>query len=715
MNEELYRKTLEALKHGKDISGEVKNMKLEELIEELNTYQLELQMQNDELQKKQEELRRSERKFKGLYDALPIALFTVNAEGKILEHNLTAPSLFKTKPNAFEDLNFNKLIHSASQDDFYLKFTEVRKKAVHSDFYAKLKDFKGGYFFAHLHIYILDDIEEVILNITVEDVSAQRRTEDLLKESQMRYKALHDASFGGILLHEKGLVLECNEQLIRLTGYSKEEIGEGGLFQFIDISNHSEVIEKIQSEYEQPYEVLIRTKDGRAIEAIVQAKNMLINDKTVRVAEFRDISAIKKQEQTLAKSEKGLRRALEESKRRESEITEMLGAAREILEFNDFEITSRAIFDACSRVIGARAGYVALLSDDGEENELLFLEDGGMPCTVNPELPMPIRGLREEAYRTGKAVYDNDFMKSEWVKFMPKGHMPLRNVLFAPLNIEGKTKGIMGMACKDGDFTDYDARIAGAFGDYAAIALQNSSIMKSLKDNARELSELNATKDLLFSVIAHDLRGPFTSIYGLSEMLLEKSSQNEFDLIPKLSNSLFKTSKRSLDLLDDLLEWSRVQTGKINFIPADVSLDFILNDVVDLLRANAEAKKIRIEKTCPEISLKADENMLRAIIRNLITNAIKFSYEGSSIWIKAEQNENEVTIGIKDEGTGMSEEQKASLFKVGLQQSYPGTKREKGTGLGLLLSNDFVKMHMGRIEVESTPEKGSVFTVILPL
>ncbi len=715
MNEELYRKTLEALKRGKDISGQVKNMKLEELIEELNTYQLELQMQNDELQKRQEELRQSERKFRGFYDALPIALFTVDSEGVILEQNQTAPGLFKTKSNAFQKLNFNKLIHSSSQDDFYLQFTEVCKKGVQADFFAKLKDFKGGNFFAHLHIYIFDDLEELLLNITVEDVSAQHRTEDLLKESQMRYKALHDASFGGILLHQKGLVLECNEQLTQLTAYTKEEITKGGLFQFIDISSHGEVIEKIKNQYEKPYEVLIRTKDGRAVEAIVQAKNLVLDGKIVRVAEFRDISELKKQEQTLAKSEKELRRALEESKRRESEIAEMLGAARKILEFNDFEVTSRAIFDACSRVIGAKAGYVALLSDDGEENELLFLEDGGMPCTVNPELPMPIRGLREEAYRTGKAVYDNDFMKSKWVKFMPKGHMPLRNVLFAPLNIEGKTKGIMGMACKDGDFTDYDARIAGAFGDYAAIALQNSSIMKSLKDNARELSELNATKDLLFSVIAHDLRGPFTSIYGLSEMLLEKSNQNEFDLVPKLSNSLFKTSKRSLDLLDNLLEWSRVQTGKMKFKPVDVSLDFVVNDVVDLLRANADAKKIIIKKACPEISLKADENMLRAVIRNLIANALKFSYEGSCVWIDAQQNEDSVRISIKDEGTGMSDEQLKTLFKVGLQQSYPGTNREKGTGLGLILSNDFIKMHKGRIEVKSTPEKGSVFTVILPL
>ena len=152
----------------------------------------------------------------------------------------------------------------------------------------------------------------------------------------------------------------------------------------------------------------------------------------------------------------------------------MLKGSQAILERADFQSTSRAIFDHCKDLIGATSGYVALLSDDGMENEVLFLEAGGLPCSVSPELPMPIRGLRADAYLTNKVVYHNDFMNSEWVELMPKGHVVLKNVMFAPLVLEGKTVGIIGLANKATDFNDNDAKMATGFGELAAIALQNS-------------------------------------------------------------------------------------------------------------------------------------------------------------------------------------------------------------------------------------------------
>jgi len=165
---------------------------------------------------------------------------------------------------------------------------------------------------------------------------------------------------------------------------------------------------------------------------------------------------------------------LNESRIREKEIRGLLKGARAVLATSDFKKTARRVFDICCELIGATSGYVALMSEDNDENEVLFLEAGGMPCTVDPELPMPIRGLRETAYLTNATVYDNDFMNSDWVKFMPEGHVWLGNVLFAPLVIEGKTVGIMGLANKSTAFTENDASIAGGFGELAAIALQNS-------------------------------------------------------------------------------------------------------------------------------------------------------------------------------------------------------------------------------------------------
>lgn len=188
-------------------------------------------------------------------------------------------------------------------------------------------------------------------------------------------------------------------------------------------------------------------------------------------------------------------------KKTEEKLQKIIKSSRLILENENFADTARAIFNFTRDLTGAQSGYVALLSENGEENEVLFLEAGGMPCTVNPELPMPIRGLREISYKTQKAVYENNFMESEWVKFMPKGHVAMRNVMFAPLNISGKTVGIMGLANKPKDFTDDDAETASVFGELAAIALKNSRYLELLnkknKDLEKALADVKTLRGLL--------------------------------------------------------------------------------------------------------------------------------------------------------------------------------------------------------------------------
>jgi nitrate/nitrite-specific signal transduction histidine kinase len=191
-----------------------------------------------------------------------------------------------------------------------------------------------------------------------------------------------------------------------------------------------------------------------------------------------------------------LKEKTEELERRAREIKALMNGARTVLEQKGFVESARAIFDYCTNLIGATSGYVALLSEDGMENEVLFLEAGGLPCSVDPSLPMPIRGLRERAYVTNQAVYDNDFMGSQWIQFIPAGHVVLKNVMFAPLVIDGKTVGIMGLANKPGDFDDNDAKLAGTFGELAAIALRNSRNIdektKAEKEREQVIEELKA-------------------------------------------------------------------------------------------------------------------------------------------------------------------------------------------------------------------------------
>jgi len=203
----------------------------------------------------------------------------------------------------------------------------------------------------------------------------------------------------------------------------------------------------------------------------------------------RDITASKAGEEALKLSHAKLELALREAQRRRQETESLLLASRTVMEKHTFQEAAWEIFQQCKAMTGAAAGYIALLSPDGAENEVLFLDAGGLPCNVNPELPMPIRGLREEAYRTGRAVFDNAFASSPHTAFLPRGHVVLENVLFAPMLHEGQAVGLIGLANKPEGFTADDGRLAGGFADLAAIALVSRRNEEKLQQAQTQLEQ----------------------------------------------------------------------------------------------------------------------------------------------------------------------------------------------------------------------------------
>ena len=209
-------------------------------------------------------------------------------------------------------------------------------------------------------------------------------------------------------------------------------------------------------------------------------------------------------------SEEALRSALAQARQREAEVTGLLDGARAVLRHREFQDSARRIYDVCKGLLGATAGYVSLLTEDGSENDVVFLDSGDLVCTVDPDLPMPIRGLRAEAYRTGKPVYDNAFAESSWQVYLPAGHSRLDSVLFAPLSLDGKVVGLMGLSNKPGGFSDHDARVAAAFSELAAVGLMNSQTLEALRRSRDELearvqartAELSLANELLLAEVA---------------------------------------------------------------------------------------------------------------------------------------------------------------------------------------------------------------------
>ena len=237
-----------------------------------------------------------------------------------------------------------------------------------------------------------------------------------------------------------------------------------------------------------------------------------------------------------------------------------------------------------------------------------------------------------------------------------------------------------------------------------------------LKESEASLKELNATKDKLFSIIAHDLRSPFTGILGFSELLKENLKESTISQSEKYATLINSSAKNTLVLLDNLLNWAKSQTGQINFNPQKIVLSSSIQEIIEMTNSQAKVKNISIHKVeSDEIEVSADENMLKIILRNLISNAIKFTKSGGNINIVLISNENHVEISISDNGIGINEEKLKTLFNIISNTTSLGTANEKGSGLGLVLCKEFVEKQGGIIWVESLEGKGSDFKFTLPL
>jgi signal transduction histidine kinase len=243
---------------------------------------------------------------------------------------------------------------------------------------------------------------------------------------------------------------------------------------------------------------------------------------------------------------------------------------------------------------------------------------------------------------------------------------------------------------------------------------ENLRNLNTIQQYAEKLRELNFNREKFFSIIAHDLRSPFNSILGFSSILKGNVHEFETEIIEKYVGLIHEASIRTYSLLENLLEWSRSQTGQISFSPKNISITELFNEQLAILNENIKAKNLSIISNYHNIEAYADQNMLMVIIRNLLSNAIKFSNPYSKLKLCASNTEQQTIISISDEGTGMSNERLATIFSPNNISTETGTMGEKGTGLGLMLCKEFTEKHGGTIDVESTLGKGSVFTIKLP-
>lgn len=311
-----------------------------------------------------------------------------------------------------------------------------------------------------------------------------------------------------------------------------------------------------------------------------------------------------------------------------------------------------------------------------------------------------------------------------------KSGTPIRSMLSIPLRMQGDVIGVLNLVdLRVGHFSRDDLLLLEPIAASAANAVANARLYstaqqeiaerkraeEALRKVNEELKRVNDSKDKFFSIISHDLRSPFNTLLGFAQLL----SQNLERYTPeKLRNHVEKlraSAERLYALLENLLTWSRIQRGVMEHEPHEIDLYEIADDNVALFWSKSQQKQVTLHNMVPERMVAyADPNMVDTVVRNLISNALKFTRPGDRITIAARPRETMLEMSVADTGLGISDEGQAQLFRIDMQYTTPGIDGEKGTGLGLILCRDLVIRNGGQIAVESQPGAGTTFRFTLP-
>lgn len=334
-----------------------------------------------------------------------------------------------------------------------------------------------------------------------------------------------------------------------------------------------------------------------------------------------------------------------------------------------------------------KSNFKTLMALDGEQG--VIHAENGQPDIILLDILMP--GM--DGFETCKILKDN-----------PKTYRIPIIFMTAVTETEQKIKGFsLGAA-------DY---ITKPFHHEEVISRIKTHLM--IRRQQQKLEELNATKDKFFSIIAHDLRNPFNALVTATDFLIDSFEDLEKEVLKSFLIDINNTSNQTLNLLENLLNWARSQSGHLVTSPRLFRLAEVVEQNLLLISEKARKKSIAVNSSIDETQrVYADKNMVSTIFRNILSNAVKFTQEDGTIRISTDNRGSYVIIAISDNGIGISEENQQKLFKIDIKCTTLGADKETGTGLGLILCKEFVQKNGGEIWVESKPECGSTFFFTLP-
>ncbi len=657
---ELRKKAEELLKQQEQSKSEnLLNEDIARLLEELSIHQIELEMQNDELQRSQQALENEKNKYIDLYENAPVAYLTIAPTGNIISENQQARSLFGAASYEHSYKSIFPYIDQDSKTDFrkLLKNVFVMQSEQSGEITLVISGKDRALTKMHLTPYSDKERNQVLCRITITNIEKiRKRFDEKIKQSEEQYTELVENIIEGIYHTENGFIVNVNTPATKMFGFEREEIIGKKVWDFVLPESRNYLrevfLQKIAEQDGTPVEIQCLRKDGSVFWGEISMR--IIKNQNRVFGVISDVTGRKQAETELIHSEQRLNMALK--------------GTQAVLW--DWDIPSgKVLFDeSWTELLGFIAGQIEPVMNVWQS--LIHPDDiyGAKSTLINH-----LKG--KNAFF--KYVYRMKTSDGSWKFIMSSGMVIERSA-------HGRAIRVVGTH-------------------------QDVTQQKLTEDKLREL---NITKDKLFSIIAHDLKSPYNAQLGFLELLLEDSDNYSAEQRKKFLSTIYNSTKQSFALLDNLLVWSRNQTGKIPFNPENLLVAQIFEEAIDLQKYAAEAKKITIDTELSDDNLEvtADSEMVNTILRNLISNAIKFTkQEGNIILGSSIASNSQLLIYVRDNGVGIGPEDQQKLFDPLSYHTTAGTNREKGTGIGLMLCKEFAERNGGKIWVESKINQGSTF------
>lgn len=531
-----------------------------------------------------------------------------------------------------------------------------------------------------------------VVSDQVANAMSRIKNENALRESEERFKAMAEVSpVGmGVVGFKDGNFLYINPAYEQYFGYAKDELlSKKSPDIFWDTKDREIIYKKLEeNSFVSNYEVKLKRKDGSSFWSMSSIKPIKFMNKPALLGTFIDIT---------------------DRKRAEKELRSIKDYLENLINYANAPIivwNPDARIQLFNHAFEHLTGYVSS-EVEGKKLDMLF----------------PEASLKESNAKIIDALTEN--WKTIEIPILTKDK-EIRTVLWNSANIyDIDKKTVLSTIAQGNDITERinaEQNVKDRTKDLEVANLhlhqeltERFLAQEALKKSEAQLKELNATKDKFFNIIGHDLKNPFTSLIGSSELLFRNIDKLDNEKIKNLALILNDASKSGYAILQNLLDWSRSQTGLLKFNPESINLRNLIDEHILNLEQISANKEIKIHSEIKDdLFIYGDKNMIKTILRNLLSNAVKYSYRSGNVIVSASVKELVVIISVKDNGTGIPEENVEKIFRIDTKYSIPGTENEQGTGLGLKLCKEFVEKQGGKIWVESIENKGSEFKFSIP-